>query len=191
MQCKSLSSIADSDLLARLPVLVSRERAAIADVIEHLIEIQRRQLFLEQACSSLYTFCIERLGYSEDEALKRTRVARLAERLPRVVDELRSGALHLTGLFLLAPHLTEQNAEALLAETRGKSRKVIEQILARWFPRPDVEPRMDPIASQGALPDLGPDHREGSGPVPTSTCPGQVTHRPAGKVEPLSASSYR
>jgi 5-methylcytosine-specific restriction endonuclease McrA len=97
----------------------------------------------------------------------------------------------MTGLFLLAPHLTEQNAQALLAEVRGKSRKAIEQILARWFPRPDVEPRMDPIACQGALPELGLDGHERSGPIPAPTCPGQVTHRPEAKVEPLSASSYR
>jgi hypothetical protein len=171
---QSPSSISDSDLLARLPVLVSRERAAVADVIEHLMEIHRRRLFLEQACSSLYTFCIERLGYSEDEALKRARVARLAERMPNVLEELRSGALHLTGLFLLAPHLTEENREALLAEARGKSRKAIEQILARWFPRPDVEPRIDPVASQTALldPVLHGGEGSGSGRPEEFTCPG-------------------
>src|SRR5882724_9687685 len=38
---------------------------------------------------------------TEDAALKRARVARLALRLPRVLDELRTGAIHLTGLFLL------------------------------------------------------------------------------------------
>jgi 5-methylcytosine-specific restriction endonuclease McrA len=50
---------------------------------------------------------------------------------------------------------------------------------------------MDPVASQGALPDLGLKCCEESGPVPAPTCPGQVTHRPGAKVEPLSASSYR
>jgi hypothetical protein len=36
-----------------------------------------------------------------------------------VLDELRRGALHLTGLFLLAPYLDEQNAPALLTQARG------------------------------------------------------------------------
>jgi hypothetical protein len=40
------------------------------------------------------------------------RAARLAVRLPQVLDELRNGTLHLTALFLLAPHLTDDNAEA-------------------------------------------------------------------------------
>ena len=69
-----------------MPALVQVERAATSDVIEHLVEIDRRQLFLEQACSSLYTFCMERLGYSEDAALRRTRVTRLAERVPQALE---------------------------------------------------------------------------------------------------------
>ena len=45
-------------------------------MIEFLVEIERRDLFLEQACASLYSFCMGRLGYSEDEAIKRVRVTR-------------------------------------------------------------------------------------------------------------------
>src|SRR5262245_5127914 len=112
----SLSLLSDADLLARIPAVVQAERIASADVAEHLMEVERRRLYLEQACSSLFTYCRERLGYSEDAALKRVRVARLALRLPRVLDELRSGAIHLTGLFLLDRYLNEENADALLAE---------------------------------------------------------------------------
>ena len=103
----SLSSLSDTDRLTRMPALVQVERAASAEAVERLIEIDRRRLFLDQACSSLYAYCIERLGYSEDAAIKRTRVARLAERVSGVLEELRSGAIHLTGLFLLSQQLTE------------------------------------------------------------------------------------
>src|SRR5919108_4957613 len=105
MNTHSLSSVSDAALLARMPGLVRAERTATADVIEHLVELEQRRLYLDQACGSLFAYCRERLGYSENEALKRVRVARLAQRLPRVLDELRSGAVHLTGLFLLSQHL--------------------------------------------------------------------------------------
>jgi hypothetical protein len=82
----------------------------MADVNEHLVEVERRRLYLAHATSSLYRCCIERLGYSDDAALKRHRVARLALRLPQVLEELRAGTIHLTGLFLLSTHLTEENA---------------------------------------------------------------------------------
>ena len=147
----SLHSVSDSDLLSRMPALVLAERAAAAEVIAHLMEIDRRRLYLDQACSSLYRYCMHRLGYSEDEALRRVRVARLARKLPRVLEELRSGALHLTGLFLLSGYVTEHNAEALLAEARGQSRRELEKLLARWFPRPDAGTRIQPIMELSLL----------------------------------------
>ena len=138
------SALSDAELVARLPVLVRAERGATLEVIEHLVEMERRRLYLAHATSSLYRYCIDRLGYAEDAALKRHRVARLALRLPQVLEEVRAGTMHLTGLFLLSTYLTEGNADALLAEARGKSRRQIEKVIARWFPRPDVESRIEP-----------------------------------------------
>jgi hypothetical protein len=172
-------------------VLVLVEHRAVADVVEYLVEIDRRRLYLEDACPSLYVFCVERLGYSEDAALKRIRVARLAAQLPRVLDELRTGAIQLTGLLMLAPHLNEDNADALLTEARGKSRSKLEQLLARWLPRPDVPPSVQLLGSEvgpnasGAAPGTGP-----SGPTPPLTRPGATDFSAQSKVEPLSAERY-
>ena len=132
----TLDSLSNEQLLARLPLLCSEERRATAEVIVYLAEVERRKLYLQEACSSLFAFCVERLGYSEQAALKRMRVARLYLELPQILDELKSGALHLTGLFLLSGHLTEDNVESLLAEARGKTRRELELVIARWFPRP-------------------------------------------------------
>jgi hypothetical protein len=75
-----VSSLSDGELLELMPKLVLAERARSADVVEHLIEIDRRRLFLDQACSSLSSYCIERLKYSEDEAGKRVTAARICGR---------------------------------------------------------------------------------------------------------------
>lgn len=40
------------------------------------------------ACSSLFAYCTERLGYSEDSATKRVRVARLAQQFPQVLPRV-------------------------------------------------------------------------------------------------------
>jgi len=180
----NLDHLSDADLLNRLPALVLAEHGAVADVVEHLVEIDRRHLYLEQACPSLYAFCLERLGYSEDAALKRIRVARLAAQLPRVLEELRSGAIQLTGLVLLAPHLTEENAEALLTEARGKSRRMLKRLLARWFPRPDAPPSVQLLG-----PDAGPE-AGGTGPSEPLICPGAYDSTTRSKLEPLSAERY-
>jgi hypothetical protein len=171
---ESLPSVSDRELLARMPRLVGRERMASAEVIGHLMEIDRRQLYLGEGCSSLFSYCRERLGYSEDEALKRLRVARLGRRVPAVLEELRSGAVHLTGLFVLSHYMTEENAEALLAEARGKSRRELERALARLFPRGDVAQRIVPLGAGGA-----------------GTSPGAGDRGERGRLEALSASRFR
>jgi hypothetical protein len=84
-------------------------------MIAYLSEVDRRRIYLAEACSSLLSFCTQRLGYSENEAQKRIQVARLYQRLPQVLVELENGSIHLTGL-LLSAHLTDQNAATLLAE---------------------------------------------------------------------------
>jgi hypothetical protein len=199
---KTLALISDPELLALMPDLVRSERGSVADVIEHLVEIDRRRLYLDQACSSLSCYCVERLGYSEDEASKRVRVARLASRFPCVLDELRAGAIHLTGLFLLAHYLTDENYERLMARARGKKRRELEQLIAAEFPKPDVPDRLCSLPDQitsGAL--ICP----GTGAAASPGNPRRGAARPAscgtgassaggsgrvGRLEPLSASSW-
>jgi hypothetical protein len=199
-----VSDISDSELLARMPLLVRAENLAAAETIVHLMEIETRKLHLAQGCSSLYTFCMEHLGYSEDAALKRVRVTRLAHRLPRVLDELRSGRIHLTGLFLLARHLTEENLAELLAEARGKSRRELERLLASRFPRPDVAQRIEPVWDDRLNTPGTPtgsstsDESSRSGRPRSFACPEPGARGakagaaiPPFRLEPLSASRYR
>jgi 5-methylcytosine-specific restriction endonuclease McrA len=191
----ALCSLSDSELVARLPALVKAERHALLDVIEHLVEVERRRLYLTQAVSSLYRYCIQRLGYAEDAALKRHRVARLALRLPQVLEELRAGTMHLTGLFLLATHLTEDNAATLLGEARGKSRRQIEELIAHRFPRPDVPSSLEPLSPEVSGP-VGTEllllggaspSRPGSPPV-TCSKTGELARA---RLEPLSPTRLR
>ena len=187
----NLHHLSDAELLSRMPAVVLVEHSSVADVVEHLAEIDRRRLYLEQATPSLYAYCHECLGYSEDAALKRIRVARLALEIPQVIDELRTGAIQLTALVMLAPHLNQDNAEALLAEARRKSRSELTQLLARWFPRPDMPPRLELLGTDaggkaGAIPPGAgpsgpgaPDPRPGAGPSPAQS-----------GLEPLSADRY-
>ena len=84
----------------------------------------------------------ERLGLSADATQKRIQVARASRRFPRLLDCLTSGRVHLSGLNLLAPHLTADNVEDLLERAAGKSKREIEVLIAEILPRPDVASRM-------------------------------------------------
>ncbi|MCC6897511.1 MAG: HNH endonuclease [Polyangiaceae bacterium] len=182
----ALSSISDRELRERLTAAVSAERRAAADVIYHLVELDRRRLYLEDACSSLFAYCVERLGYSEDGATKRMRVARISQRFPQILDELASGAIHLTGLFQLSNYLTEENVDRLIAEARGKSKRQLEELLARWFPKPDVAATITPSGAEPVQTELSTMSGAGySGPSAPSIPAARA------RIEPLSATTFR
>ena len=142
-------------LLAATRRLAVRARVVEADLVAHLAEIDARELYRDRAFSSLFSFCVQELGFSGDVAYNRIVVARAGRRWPAVMDALRSGRVHLAGLRLLVPHLTEENHAALLAEANGKSKRKIEALVARLAPRPPVPSVMqqlpDPSAVQAAL----------------------------------------
>ena len=72
--------------------------------------------------------------------------ARAARRFPAIFPELAEGRLNLTAVLPLAPHLTPENADELLAAAVHKTKPGIELLLAERFPKPDLPTLMRPIA---------------------------------------------
>src|SRR3954465_8841560 len=110
----------DDDLLACTRELVRDSCDMEAELLLHLAEIDERKLYAQRAFPSLHVFCVKELGFSDGAAYNRIRVARTARRWPAVLDALRTGTVHLSGLRVLVPHFTDHNHEALLAEAAGK-----------------------------------------------------------------------
>src|SRR6266545_3528286 len=106
---KTLSALTDAELLHTTRCHLQRAHELDADLLLLLGEIDARRLYAEQAFPSMFAFCTGELGFSEDVACNRIAVARLVRRFPRVLDFVRAGQIHLTGLRLLAAHLDEHN----------------------------------------------------------------------------------
>ena len=130
--------LSDTDLLRRLADLAGRERGATVELIAHLAELASRKLYREQGYS-LFSYCTEELRLSEHAAFNRIAAARASRSFPVILDLLAEGAVNLSTLRLLAPHLTLENHERLLAEARGRSKREVEAIVARLAPQPDVQ----------------------------------------------------
>jgi hypothetical protein len=64
--------------------------------------------------------------------------AHAAARFPVIIAMLAEGALHLTAVRLLAPHLKDEDHLALLGAAIDKSTRDVRVLLAGWFPRADV-----------------------------------------------------
>jgi hypothetical protein len=133
-----LFTIADDALLERLHVLVGSHRRVTADLIAHLSEVDARRLHVNKGFSSLFGYCVECLGFSEDEACRRIGVARLARKFPEIYALLEGGSVSLTVLGLLKQHLTAENHRELFAGVSRSSVRQAKEWLAARFPQPDV-----------------------------------------------------
>ena len=134
----SLRHLTDDELVARVKGLAGRERGATALLVAHLAELDTRDVHLRAGFSSLFAYCRAELALSEAEAYSRIEVARAARRYPVILELLASGALNLTSVRLLAPHLTPENHRQALESARGKGKSDVEEIVVRLAPRPDV-----------------------------------------------------
>jgi hypothetical protein len=187
------SSLSDDQLLASVKTLACAERRATAQLIAALAELDRRKLFLGQGCPSLFTYCTQVLHLSEHAAYGRIEAARVASRFPVILSQLAEGAVTLTTVCLLAPLLTPENHERLLAAARHKSRRDVEQLVVAARPKPDAPtivrklPSTSPIcrseapvltACEAASSSLVP------GTEPSESCPHQGSPAPVRPVAP-------
>ncbi len=134
----TLSSLSDGDLLAQLEQVCAQEHLVTAQLVALLMEVDTRKLYAQQSCSSLFTYCVQVLHFSEHAAYLRIEAARAARRFPVILDRLADGTLHLTAVSLLAPHLTIANHGELVDAARHKSKREVEQLIASVRPQPDA-----------------------------------------------------
>ena len=137
-----VGQLPDAELVGQLGSLVRVQNQLLAEVLPLAGEVEHRRLYLNAACSSMFGYCTQRLGMSEQAAYQQTQSARAARQFPMILELVAQGELHLAGLCSLGPYLTEANHEELLFASVRKGRKDIEQMLAARFPREDVPDRI-------------------------------------------------
>jgi hypothetical protein len=155
----SVAALSNHEVLAETTRVVSLERKATAHLISLLAEVDSRQLYLAEGYSSMFSYCTQALHLAEGAAYDRIEAARASQRFPSVLQELMDGAITLTAVRLLAPHLTTDNCDALLDAARHKSKREILHLAAWLAPQPDVAPsirrlpagRLAETAPQGPL----------------------------------------
>src|SRR5437660_3897385 len=198
-----IESLSSEDLRSATRELVRRSHVLVANLLVHLGEIDERKVYLDWSFPSMFAFCVGELGFSEDVACNRIDLARAARRMPVILEALRSGKVHLAGLRLLAPHLTTENHEKVLAEAAGKSKRQIEELVARLSPqapvptmvrklpgRPNPPPDASPAFSFG---DVMPAAQAEAPPVlsfapPSVPPPRRDDRRPA--IAPLAEDTF-
>ncbi|MCB9578327.1 MAG: hypothetical protein H6717_14985 [Polyangiaceae bacterium] len=125
--------------------------------------------------SSLYDLCVRCLGMSEGQAHRSVSGAHAAKSYPLALEMIADGRLHLTGLSLIAKRLTPENHAQLLEDVAGKTKADILIVLARWFPKPDVPDRVEPLSAGSRPSEQGSLGLDGA---------------PRSRVEPLSEERF-
>ncbi len=173
-----LRSLSDDELLRRLSEILKDSRRAEADLVAHIAEIDARRLYAREAASSMFAYCTEVLHLSEAEAWIRIRVARASRKHPMLLTMLRDGRLHLSGIVVMAPHLTPDNREALLKRATHQPKRRIEELVAELAPQKDAPPVMRKL----------PTRREQTGPVAGRQLTPESVGRTDGEGHPATAS---
>jgi hypothetical protein len=133
-----LKSLGDAELLSGLARIVGRRNQITAEFLAYLAELDERQLFLDLGYSSLFEYCVEKLGLCESTAGRHIAAARVCRNHPAVFAKVASGTLHASALSLMRKHLTQENADELFELCSRRSARQVEALLAAHFPRPDV-----------------------------------------------------
>jgi len=194
MHSKPLSTVAglsDAELRHRVVLLAGQEREATVELVGHLAEFEARKLHLAEGYGSLFAYCTGALRLAEHAAYNRIEAARLARRFPLILDLLAEGALNLSTVRLLGPHLRSDNFETLVARARGRSKRDVEALVARLAPQPDVPASVRKLPVHGPMAPVPTPPSPVAALLPTGLAvePERPRHQPL--VAPLAPERYR
>ena len=84
----------------------------MAEVCVHLAEMWRRKLYAKEGYSSLFTYVTQKYHYAGGAAYRRIQAAKLYQRFPHIIDDLKTGHLNLRNRDVIrrlpAPHAISQ-----------------------------------------------------------------------------------
>jgi hypothetical protein len=103
-----------------------------------------------------------------------------------ILEKLGDASLTLATVRLLAPHLTRENHEDLIAQTSGRSKRQVEELLARLFPQPDLPTRVWKLPSPDVTPAAPETLSFDSSAAPAAS----ETASPRAVIRPLSPGRY-
>ena len=140
-----LQTFSDQDLLSATHAVSVREKAATLELLEHLLEVEKRDLVFKQGFSSMWDYLHRGLAYCESAASERVAAMRLLKRAPEAAHLMSTQKLSLSTAakvqhFVRAVEKTERRkvdvkeTQTLLAQVSGKSRREVEKLFVTLAP---------------------------------------------------------
>jgi 5-methylcytosine-specific restriction endonuclease McrA len=147
---KSLENLSSSALITTLKNLNSDEVTTVINILLHLAEFNRRKLYAVEGYSSLFTYCIQELGYCTTTAIRRIAAARCVSEYPELITLLKDLKTNVTSISLIAKILTPANSKDIIQMIAGKSTRFVEEYVAGFLPIREIRETIKPISKSGA-----------------------------------------
>ena len=150
---QNIQALSDSQLLNQTQRLAFDERKLTVEILHHLLEIDRRKLYIRFRCGSLFEYCEKVLKYSGGSASRRIGAMRLLKKLPAVEAKLADGALTLSHLSQIGPFakyhdLNLEQVSDLLKSVEGMSTRQCQSVLAALAPETPKPDQSRPIRNE-------------------------------------------
>ena len=134
------------NILENLSRLVREERRITTEILWHLREVEERKLFVGEGYTSLFSYCVDALKYSESAAYRRILAMRALRQIPELGAALENGLLSVATVCLVQKHFSDQakaqkleqpieQKKELLNAMIGKSKLECQKMLAALSPQ--------------------------------------------------------
>lgn len=147
-ECEKMT---DKELVCSIRFLADRSRHNELRLLAHLAEFDSRRLCLEEGFRSAYDYCTNTLGFDEQEAYRRIRVARVIRAYPDYFIALEARKVTASALVILAPWLQRDNAADWLKAVEGKPKRAVEALVAAKYPQAPQPDHVRNLPSQTTL----------------------------------------
>jgi len=115
-----LNTLTDKEIIRRGDGVVRSRHELAIELLDCLIEIDRRSLHVKKGYSSLFYFCTRRWHFSPAKAGRFIASMRCIRKFPDVRVLLEDRKLSICGIAAIARLVTEENHDKLLRDVSGK-----------------------------------------------------------------------
>jgi hypothetical protein len=146
-------TMTDEELIFRCDKSFANERRSLVDTLVDLAAVVRQDSQLKVGYPNSTKLLMERYGFSAAAAKKRLWLLNATMRFPAILDFLSSGRLHVSRVYLLLAHLTQENYLAFLEKAATFEDDVeITWWLVGMFPKevPDEREKIKPLTKDRA-----------------------------------------
>lgn len=105
----NLKYLTDKTLLQDTKLLAQQYRTITASFLLHIKEIEQRKLYTELGYTSLFTYIVQELGFSESSASRRITAMKMVKEIPELEKKIETGELTLSNLGKAANVFKQEN----------------------------------------------------------------------------------